>query len=321
VQTVVAKPGEITRSVTLPAFRILPIQEATLYAKVSGYLRTLAVDKGDFVKAGQLLGEIEVPEIQADKVQYEAEADVARTTYERMAQARQKAADLVVPQEVDELRGRWEIARAKLERAQALLQYARVTAPFAGVVTSRFVDPGAFIPAATSGTPAQSAALLTLMDASRLRVQVFVPEAEVPFVAQGTPVKIKVEELTGRTFEGSVTRIAYALDESTKTMLAEIELSNPDGALRPGMYASVQLEVERKKDALLLPASAVLNERAGAFVLGVTDGKIKKTPIRTGFTDGARVEISGGLEPGAPVVLAASQKLADGQPVTPTEAR
>jgi membrane fusion protein (multidrug efflux system) len=262
-----------------------------------------------------------VPEMLADEAQYKAETEVARINYERMTQARQKAPDLVVPQTVEDLRGQWEVARAKLQRTRTLLQYARITAPFAGVITARFVDPGAFIPAATSGTSAQSAALVTLMDVSRLRVQVFVPEAEVPFITNGVPVHVTVEELPGRTFSGSVTRFAYALDEATKTMLTEIELPNPKGDLRPGMYASVQLEVEHKPEALLLPAAAVLAEKAGTFVFLVADGKAKKTPVRIGFSDGVNVEITAGVEPGQPVILARNQTLNDGQAVAATEAK
>ena len=228
MQTVLPKRGEIARTITLPSFRILAYQEATLYAKVSGYLKTLTVDKGDAVKEGQLLAEIEVPELLADEAQYKAETAVSRTNYERMAEARQKAPDLVVPQTVDDLRGQWEVAQAKLQRTQTLLQYARIIAPFTGVITARFVDPGAFIPAATTGSTPQSAAMLTLMDYSRVRVQVFVPEAEVPFIKNGVPVQVTVEELPGRTFPGTVTRFAHALDEATKTMLTEIEMPNPD---------------------------------------------------------------------------------------------
>jgi membrane fusion protein, multidrug efflux system len=112
VQTVLPKRGEIARSITLPTFRVLALQEATLYAKVSGYLKTLTVDKGDAVREGQLLAEVEVPELLADEIQYRVESEVARTNYERMAEARQKAPDLVVPQTVDDLRGQWEVAGA-----------------------------------------------------------------------------------------------------------------------------------------------------------------------------------------------------------------
>jgi RND family efflux transporter MFP subunit len=321
VQTVLPRRGEIARSITLPSFRILAQQEATLYAKVSGYLKTIAVDKGDAITNGQPLAEIEVPELLADLAQYEAEAGVARTNYQRLSDARAKAPDLVVPQTVDDLRGQWEVARAKLQRTETLLQYARITAPFSGIITARFVDPGAFIPAATSGSTPQNAALLTLMDSSQLRVQVFIPEPETPFINTGVPVKVTVEELRGRVFTGTVTRFAHALDEATKTMLTEIELSNPNGDLLPGMYASVQLELERKKDAFLIPVQALLVEKAGTSVFTIADGKAKKTPVHTGFNDGVNVEITDGVKPDEPVILVGKQAVNDGQSVNPVEAK
>ena len=321
MQTVLPKRGEIARSITLPTFRILALQEATLYAKVPGYLRTLTVDKGDAVKEGQLLAEIEVPELLADQAQYRAESEVARTNYERMAEARQKAPDLVVPQTVDDLRGQWEVAQAKLQRTQTLLQYARLVAPFSGIVTARFVDPGAFIPAATAGTTPESAAVVTLMDYSRVRVQAFVPEPEVPFIKNGVPAKVSVEELPGRVFPGSVTRYAHALDPATKTMLTEIEMPNPTGELRPGAYASVELEVERKQNALLVPVQALLTEKAGTSVFTVVDGRAKKIPVQLGFNDGAHVEIASGIRDDQKVILIGKQTFNDGQPVNLEEAR
>jgi RND family efflux transporter MFP subunit len=311
--------GEIARTITLPSFRVLPYQEATLYAKVAGYLKLLTVDKGDRVQAGQLLAEIEVPELLAEQKQFVAEAAVSHTNYLRLAEARQKAPDLVVPQTVDELRGQWEIAQAKLQRTETLLQYTRLSAPFAGIVTARFVDPGALIPAATAGSSSRNAAVVTIMDCGRLRVQVYVPEAEVPLIKEGLPVRISVEELPQRSFPATVTRFAYALDEATKTMLTEVELANPSGELRPGMYAGVELELERKADAFLVPAAAVLSEKASTSVFRVLDGKAKKTPIQIGFSDKAHVEIRSGLSPGERVVLLGKQTLNDGQPVNVTE--
>ena len=119
------------------------------------------------------------------------------------------------------------------------------------MITARFVDPGAFIPAATTGSTPQSAAMLTSMDYSRVRVQVFVPETEVPFIKNGVPGSADVGGIARADFPGSVTRFAHALDEATKTMLTEIEMPNPTGELRPGAYASVQFEVERKSSRWL----------------------------------------------------------------------
>src|SRR6266436_4252054 len=151
VQIVQPKHGPITRFVTLPG-EIKPYQQVTLYAKVAGYLKTIAVDKGDQVTEGKLLAEIEVPELIAERSRYKAEVEVAAIDYKRLSESQQKAPDLVVPQTVDDARGKLDVAKANLDRTDTLLNYARIVAPFSGIITKRNVDPGAFIPAATSGS-------------------------------------------------------------------------------------------------------------------------------------------------------------------------
>jgi membrane fusion protein, multidrug efflux system len=321
VSVQITKPerGPITRYITLPG-NVRAYQQATLYAKVAGYLKTLTVDKGDHVKEGALLAEIEVPELIADRAKYRAEVEVADIIYKRLSESQKKAPDLVMPQTVDDARGTLDVARANLERTQTLLNYARITAPFSGIITRRLVDPGAFIPAATSGSPAQQAAIVTLSDFNRIRLQVPVPEAEASFVATNQPVRFSVEGLPGRGFEGTVTRFSYALEETSKTMLAEIELPNPTLELRPGMYASVQIGIERRPDALLVPVEALVQEKAGASVFTFVDGKARKTPVKTGFIDGQHVEILSGLKVDQAVILVGRQPLNDGQPVKPMEA-
>src|SRR5947207_5883887 len=222
VKTVHPSRGTITRHITLPG-NVLPYQQATLYAKVAGYLKTIAVDKGDRVKEGDLIADIEVPEMLADRAKYKAEVEVADLDYKRLSESQKKLPDLVVPQTVDNAKGKLDVAKASLDRTETLLSFAKITAPFSGVITKRMVDPGAFIPAATSGSAVQNAAIVTLTDFNRVRVQVAVPELETSLIAAGQPVWVTLDGLPGRSFEGKVTRFSYALDEATKTMLAEIE--------------------------------------------------------------------------------------------------
>lgn len=309
--------GSIVRYVTLPG-EIKPYQAATLYAKVAGYLKKITVDKGDDVKEGALLAEIEAPELLADRARYKAEVELAKLDFKRLAEAQQKAPDLVVPLSVDTAKSKSEVALANLERAETLLQFTKITAPFSGIVTRRLVDPGAFIPAATSGSTAQSAALLTLMDFHTVRVQVAVPEAEASRIAVGEPAKVTVEGLVGSSFEGKITRFSYVLDEATKTMLAEIELPNPKLELRPGMYATVKIGLERKENALLVPSNAVLMEKANASVFTIVDSKAKKSPVKIGFNDGTHVEIVQGVTDKDAVIVLGKQVLADGQVVQVT---
>jgi membrane fusion protein, multidrug efflux system len=314
VKLVPVKKGDATRSILLPA-NVLPYQQAALYAKVAGYVKTVNVDKGDTVQAGALLADIEVPELIADQSKYKAELEVADLDYKRTSDAQKKAPDLVVPLTVDTAKSKYDIAKANLERTETLLGFARITAPFSGIVTRRFVDPGAFIPAATSGSTAQSAALFTVMDFTKVRVQAAVPEMEVPFIKAGLPVKVTVEELPSAKIDGTLTRFSHALDEATKTMLAEIELPNPDGTLRPGMYASARITVERKPDALILPTEAVLFEKGRTSVFTVADGKAKRVTVNTGFNDNGVVEILDGVKLGDSVIAIGKQVIADGQPV------
>jgi RND family efflux transporter MFP subunit len=320
VQTVQAKRGPVSRILTLPG-EVKPYQEAVIFAKVAGYLKTIPVDKGDSVKEGDLLADIEVPEMLADLQKYKAEVEVANLDFQRLSESQKKAPDLVMVQSVDEARGRLEIAKANQDRTQTLLAYAKIRAPFSGLITRRMVDPGAFIPAATGGGSPDRGALVTLTDLGRVRLQVAVPELESSFIAVGEPVHFSVDGLPGRVFDGAITRFAYSLDDSSKTMLAEIEMPNPKLALRPGMYATVKIGIERKEDALLAPVEAVLVEKSGPSVFTVADGKAKKLPVKTGFNDGTDIEVLSGVNLGQPLILVAKKPVADGQPVTPTEAK
>jgi membrane fusion protein, multidrug efflux system len=306
--------GEITRSITLPG-EVKAYQVATLYAKVAGYLKKIAADKGDQVKKGALLAEIEAPELLADRAKYKAEIEVAELDYKRLLEAQKKAPDLVTPLSVDTARSKSAVAKANLDRAETLLEFTRISAPFSGVVTRRFVDPGAFIPAATSGSAAQNAALLTLMNFGTVRIQVAVPESESSRIAREEPAKITVEGLPGRAFEGKITRFSYALDEATKTMLAEIELPNPKLELRPGMYATVKIGIERKENALLVPTEALLMEKANASVFTVANNKVKKLPVKIGFNDGMHAEILSDVQPGQGLILLSKRAFTEGQPV------
>lgn len=303
--------GEVFRFVTLPG-TIKANQQATLYAKVGGYLTSLTVDKGDAVEAGQTLGQIEVPELIAERVQHAAAANVAELDFERLSHALEEAPDLVVPRTVDEARGRMEIARANLERTETLLRYARLTAPFAGRVIARYVDPGAFVPSATSGSAADSAAVVTIADFSTVRVQAPVPAAEALRVKVGQPVEVAVEGVDDRRFPGTVSRHAYALDYSTQTLLAEADLPNPDQLLRPGMFATVRIGVERHAGVLTIPAETLVKEKSRSFVFVATNGRAKKTPVTTGFNDGRKVEIVEGVTTADWVIRVDAGQVSDG---------
>jgi RND family efflux transporter MFP subunit len=316
VRLVQAKRGDIHRWIAIPG-TLKANQQATLYAKVAGYLTKVAVDKGDTVKADQFLGELEVPELLADLKKFEADAKVAEIELSRLVEAQKKAPDLILPQALDKARGAAEMARATIERTRTLLDFAKITAPFPGIITQRFVDNGAFVPSATSGSAAQNAAIFTLMDYTTVRAQFAVPELEALGVRNLLPVKITFDAMPGKTFDATVTRFAGALDEATRTMLVEADLPNADGTLRPGMYASVKLGVEKHAGAVIVPFEALAMEKTNAFVFKVVDGKAKKTAVKLGFNDGVNAEILEGLGAGESAILVGKATIGDGQPVKP----
>jgi membrane fusion protein, multidrug efflux system len=315
VQVVRPHKGAIGRTVTLPG-NVLAYQQATLYAKVAGYLKAITVDKGDHVKQGDLLADIEVPELIADRTKFKADRDVTETEYQRNVNAQKKAPDLVVAQTVDDAKGKYDIAQAGLERIDTLLGYSKITAPFSGVITRRFVDPGAFVPAATSGSNAAEA-IVTLADFDTVRIQVALPEQEAPFIKDGLTVAVTIPELPGRKFDTTVTRYAHAIEPATRTMLIESEMSNSSGELVPGMYALVNVEVERHENALVIPVDALITEKTKTSVFTLEQNKAKKVPVKIGFNDGTSVEVLDGIKPDQPLILAGKLSLNDGQPVKP----
>ncbi len=319
VRVVRLRRGDIVRSIDLPA-TVRAWQEATLFAKVTGYLERIDVDKGDEVAAGAPIAEIQVPELLADRVRAQAEVEVAVAEHRRVSAARKQAPDLVVPATVDDANARQKVAAANLSRIETLLGFAKITAPFAGVITRRFVDPGAFIPAATTGAP-QGAAIVSLANFDTVRVRVAVPESDVPFVRPGTPAVITVAEVPGFRREAAVTRMSYALDDATRTMLAEIDVSNPQRTLRPGMYATVRLDVERHPGALLLPRESLIVDASGRSLFVVDpEGKVRKVTVETGLEDASSVEVLRGVEADQPVVAVGRTPLENGQPVRVDEA-
>jgi RND family efflux transporter MFP subunit len=283
----VTKPttGLIHRWVSLPA-TLAPWQQATLHAKVTGYIATLTVDIGDAVKAGQVLATLEVPELQADIAKSKAEVTAASIEVKRLHEARAKSPDLVLPQAVDDAEAKLAIAKAGLERSETQIQFATLKAPFDGIITARMADPGSLATANTTK-------LLEVTDLSTLRLQIPVTELETGLVTVGKPIKAQIDALGATTppIEASISRISYALDPATRTMLAEADLKNPDLKLRPGMYAMTKIAVEKHEAATLIPVTALVMEKTNAFVFKHADGKALKTAVKLGFNDGANVEV------------------------------
>lgn len=302
--------GDITRYVALPG-TLRANRQVTVQARVAGFVKSITVDRGDPVETGQSLAEIEVPELLADKSRQQAEVRVAEAEARRLQSGRQRSPDLVTPQAVDAATGRLEVARAELEKTETLLRYANLTAPFAGTVTARFVDPGAFVPAGSAGG---ASSVVTLAETSVLRAQVPVPETEAVLVRKGQPVRITVEGLTN-VFTAAVARHAGAIEDTTRSLPVEADLPNTDGTLRPGMYATVRIGVERHSGALLIRSDAIVQEKSANHVFKVAGGVSRKTPVRLGFQDGAVTEVIDGIAETDAIIVPAKSAPPDGTPV------
>jgi RND family efflux transporter MFP subunit len=236
-----------------------PYLEVELHAKVSGYLQTINVDFGDKVKAGQLLATLEIPELKdelnsAIAAEQRAEADYtnAHLVYTRLVGVNQEHANLVAQQDIDTAQAKDSVAiaavaaaKADVEKYQTLFGYTQITAPFDGVITHRYADPGALIQAGTA-SDTQARPLVRLSDNYRLRLDFPVSVEFVKDIQVGDPVEVKVESLGGKKFTGAISRFTREVNDETRKMNTEIEVANPNLELTPGMYATVVLKVERR---------------------------------------------------------------------------
>jgi membrane fusion protein, multidrug efflux system len=340
VGVVTAHRKDLVRKITLPG-TLTALNEATIYGKVAGYLRSIRVDKGDRVRRGEVLAVLEVPEMVkeidqaqaahqqavADLSRAKAEADLQAATFGRYQEVHTKDPDAISKQELDQYRSKNEVAEAdveiakakvntahaNVERLVALQQYAEISAPFSGVVTARFVDPGALIQAATSSMQGQ--AIVTIQDLDTIRVYVNVPEVNVPLIHIGTPASLTTAAYPGKVFTASVTRFAEALDPASRTMKTEIDVPNRQHLLRPGMYANVTLGIEKIQNALVLPDSALVVEGSREFVWVVRNGTAHQVEVETGLDNGAETEIRLGVNEDAQVVVVGKDSLAEGEAV------
>lgn len=303
--------GTIHRWVTLPS-RLEANQKSVLHAKVSGHLESITVDVGDAVTAGQVIAKLEVPELEADRIKAVAEVEVAGITLRRLEAAKTKSPGLVLPQMIDEAEGRQRIAEASLKRTEVLLSYATVTAPFAGVVTARHADPGAFIPAGGTG---DDGATITLSDVSTLRDHVAVPEQEAKFMKPGTLARILISP-TATAIEAKISRHGRSIESPSATLPVQVDLPNPDGKLLAGTYVKTQLAAETHSDALLVPGATLQVEKTTSSVFVVKDGKAMKTKVTVGFNDTKNAEVLDGLSGEEKLVVLTGLTLTDGQPVT-----
>jgi RND family efflux transporter MFP subunit len=313
VQVMKPQRRDMVHTLTLPA-NISPWYQATLFGKVSGYLKWVGVDKGDLVRKGQLLAVIEAPEIEDQYKQAVADYSIKKLTYERYLGVWNDNPNVIAKQDVDVAAAAAQGAKHLRDSRRTMLEYTRVTAPFAGIITARFADPGALIQAAT-GSATQAVPLFTIMDIETVRVYISVPQEEARLAQPGVPVQLAVKELPGHEFKSSVTRTTEALDPTTRTLLVETDLPNHDRLLHPGMFVSATLYLEQRPNALAIRPLAIVPGKSGQTksVFVVEQGKAHLVPIKTGIDDGSWVEVTEGLTGNEDVVLVGKGNITEGQ--------
>jgi RND family efflux transporter MFP subunit len=303
--------------------------QAPIAARASGYLKRWHKDIGTRVKQGELLAEIETPEIDqqlsqamAARQQAASSLDLARSTLERWESLRRK--DVVSQQEVDERRSAEAQARANLaaadanvERLKQLEGFKRVLAPFAGVVTRRNVDVGDLIDAGGGA----GRALFVLAQTDPLRVYVNVPQSYAQLVKPGQQVVVTQTELRGSGFKGEIVRTAASIDATTRTMQVEINLPNKDGVLLPGAFVQVALEL-LPSGVMTIPTNALMIRAEGMRVAAVgADSRVQLRAVRVGRNYGEAIEILDGIAAGERLVLNPPDSLNDGDEVSVAETK
>jgi RND family efflux transporter MFP subunit len=316
-------PGAPTDELVLPG-TTRAFTDAAIYARTSGYLKRWLVDIGTRVKQGQLLAEIETPEIDQQLRQARAQLDTAQANLDlaRTTAARWQTllkTQSVSQQETDEKLGDLNAKAAMVEsnaanvrRLEDLQGFQRIYAPFDGVITARNTDIGALIEA---GAAVQARELFRLAAIDKLRVYVGVPQMQSQAARPGTPVTITLEERPGQVFRGVLARTANAIDPVQRTLLSEVEIDNPTGELLPGAYVVVHLRLERAARGVTVPANALVFRAQGLQVAVVRNGRAELVPVTMGRDYGRSVEIVSGLSPADTIILDPVDSLTSGTPV------
>ena len=334
VVTVGASPGNIV--VTLPA-TTAAFADANMYARATGYIGKRNVDIGDHVKQGELLAELGVPELDEQIAQNESTLEQLKAAVQQ-AQANSTLAQATWNRDKPLVRDGWatahqgdidvqtvkadeaavSVAQANVSAQERLLRvlhqnraYALVVAPFDGVITQRNVDVGSLV----QGNANTGTFMFEIMQKDVIRVRVYVPQDAAFGVAPGVVAIVRVPEIPGRTFRGKVTRIAEALQTGTRTLLTEIDISNPDGALQPGTYCTVELNILSKTPSLLVPADATIFNQNGMQVAVVKDGTAHIHKVSVTRDLGTQVEVDDGVEQGDLVIINPPITLREGSKV------
>jgi|SRR5579862_386630 len=304
-----------TSDLKLPA-TIQGFDQTDVYAKVPGYLKTIKVDKGDRIHTGQLLAVLTSPELDQQTANARANYNIALITDKRNQIL---VRSQVIPQQTaDESHATMLQARATLQQDIAYQAYETITAPFDGIVTARYIDPGHLVPANTTpGTPG-SGAIITISRMAPLRVFAYVPQNVAPFIKDGDAATITARGYTQK-FTGTITRHPEALSADTRTMLVEVDLPNENEVLYPGMYATAEFTVAMGAGSPMVPDDALVFRDGKTYVPVVRNNQLHLAEVTLGYDNGQTVEVLSGINPNDKVAVNVGQAARDGENVQPVE--
>jgi len=317
-------PETAARTITMPG-DIEAWYQAPIYARVNGYVKMWYKDIGDHVKAGDILAVIDTPELDEQLSQAKADLLTAETN-QKLAQVTAKrwqalvASNSVSVQSTDEkvadANARAAVtkaAQANVDRIQAMLDFQRLTAPFAGVVTLRRTDIGALI---SAGSQTADRELFAVADIHRMRIYVRVSQVYAAAITTGLHATLKLPQYPDRSFTAVVATTANAIDPASRTVLVQLQADNADGALWPGTYAQVTFQLPADPDRLMIPAGALIFQEHGAQVATVdTQGHVRLKDVRIGQDEGTRLEVLSGLTAQDRVIDSPPDTLAEGETV------
>jgi len=341
LEVIPVKSQKLNTTERLPA-ELRPYESVDIYAKETGFVKSIPVDRGSRVKQGELLAELEAPELLAQQAQANAayqsaesqlaagEAKLAadRATYQHMSAAAKvpgvvAANDLDIAQKtaqsdeanVAALEKTAQAAQENLRAVAQLESYLNITAPFDGQVTTRNVHPGALV--GPAGGPGAMTPIVQIQTLTRHRLVVPVPEYDVAGIPEGTEVSFTVPSYPGRTFQAPIARISRAVDPKTRTMPVELDVRDAQAQLDPGTFCEVSWPVRRSYPTLFVPATAVGNDLERTFVIRVVNNKVEWVDVKTGSRSGNLIEVFGDLKEGDQVAVRGTDQLRPGTEVSP----
>jgi RND family efflux transporter MFP subunit len=323
VNIVYPAPSTLSSEIALPG-NTQAFTDAPIYSRTSGYLKSWYFDIGAHVRKGQLMAQIETPEVdqqlqvaQADLKSAQANLDLANTTstrYQNLLKTNSvsKQETDVAMSDASAKKAAVDASMANVRRLEQLQSFENVYAPFDGIVTARNTDIGRLISAGQNTTPQE---LFHLAAIGKLRVYVSVPESYSADIKDGGKASLTLDEYPDKFFEGTIARNSNAIDQSTRTLNVEVDIDNPKGELLPGAYVFVHFKVPEHAASLMIPSNTLLFRSEGLRVGVVRDGRVQLVPVKIGRDAGATVEIASGLTANDAVILDPSDSLASGQEV------